>query len=92
MRVIFNLHSHFAAETAGWRAKEIHFEGSEAVLEDILKTVQFTDSETACSFIFENGEVKEHFRLFVNGRMQTGSKSLETTVKDNTQIHLTDKH
>ncbi|MGD9161871.1 MAG: hypothetical protein PVG39_25900 [Desulfobacteraceae bacterium] len=91
MRVIFNLHSHVAAAAAGWRAKEIRFDGSEIILEDMLKAVGFTDEETAYSFIFENSLVKTHFRLFVNGRMVLGPELLKIALKDNTQIHLMDK-
>ena len=91
MRVIYNLHSHIAAETAGWRAKEIHFDGSEVILEDILKSTRFTDTETAYDFIFEDGNVKSHFIFFANGIMVLDPEALKTPIKDNTQFHLMDK-
>lgn len=91
MRVIFNLHSHVAAATAGWRAKEIHFNGSEAILEDLLKAIKLTDDKTAYSYIFEDTLVKSHFRLYVNGRMVVKPEALNITLKDNTQIHLMDR-
>jgi len=91
MRAIFNIHSNRAAKAAGWRAKEIFIKGKrEATLDEILKATPLADSGNMHGYIIQDDLILDDWRLYVNGITVSGPLCIQTSLKDNTQIHLTD--
>ena len=94
MRAIVNIMPGNAAGAAGWRAREVRFEGATATLRDILGSAYLNGSATSLYELVATKEgpegLKPEFALFVSGELLRGPLDWSRAVTDSEQLHLCD--
>ncbi len=86
-----NIMPGFAADQAGWRAREVKVEGVSAGIGDILKAVYLKNSKTSLfDLIADKDGLKPDFAVFISGQLERGAIDWSRPVTDSEQIHVCD--
>lgn len=94
MRAIVNIMPGNAANAAGWRAREVRFEGATATMRDILSSAYLKDGSTSLYDLVATAEgpegLKPEFALFISGELLRGPVDWSRPVADSEQLHICD--